>query len=43
MRVEPRFVRSDEVSVLVPPVTRFAQPRTPAERATFDGFHRRSK
>jgi hypothetical protein len=36
MRVEPRFVRSDEVSVLVPPVARFAQPRTPAERATFD-------
>ena len=42
MRVEPRFVRSDEVSVLVPPVARFAQPRTPAERATSDGFHRRS-
>jgi len=29
MRVEPRFVRNDEVSVLVPPVARFAQPRSP--------------
>jgi hypothetical protein len=43
MRVEPRFVHDDEVSVLVPPVTRFAQPRTPIECASFDGFHRRSK
>jgi hypothetical protein len=38
MRVEPRFVHSDEVSVLVPPVARFAQPRTPIERATFGWF-----
>jgi len=43
MRVEPRFVRTNEVSVLVPPVARFAQPRILARRATFDGFHRRSK
>lgn len=43
VRVEPRFVHTSEVSVLVPPVTRFAQPRTLAGCATFDGFHRRSK